>query len=454
MSNSKSIVIQKRQPAYVHEPSDAVTLRNDIRGPQRAGFLLIVIFMGGFTLWGLTAKLAGGAIAPGIISPDGSRRTVQHLEGGIIASLKVRDGDKVTANQPLVMLERVQVETVLNSQLNQYYTLLALQARLRAEQNNAREITFPDELRETQLGPELAMIIEGQRTIFATRRAAHEMRREVLAQRIEQSLQQINALEAQAKSAVAQLGFIAQELDDKRHLFSKALIRKPDLLALERAQASIEGERGEYRGMVARAEQQIGETRSQLLQLDAERADQISDQLDKARVELAAVTERVQVSRDVLARTSVTAPISGTVVNLRFKTVGGVIRAGEPIVDIVPDEERLLIEARVSPTDIDVVHPGLAAQVHLTAFSKRAMPRIDGVVRSVSADRLVDPESSTAYYMARVEVDRSEMEQLGSLVVLVPGMPAEVLIVTQERTMIDYLIEPFRDAWRRSFREV
>ena len=140
--------------------------------------------------------------------------------------------------------------------------------------------------------------------------------------------------------------------------------------------------------------------------------------------------------------------------NLRFKTVGGVIRAGEPIVDIAPDEERLLIEARVSPTDIDVVHPGLAAQVHLTAFSKRALPRIDGVVRSVSADRLVDPESSTAYYMAWVEVDRSEMEQLGSLVVLVPGMPAEVLIVTQERTMIDYLIEPIRDAWRRSFHEV
>lgn len=149
--------------------------------------------------------------------------------------------------------------------------------------------------------------------------------------------------------------------------------------------------------------------------------------------------------------TSVTAPISGTVVNLRFKTVGGVIRAGEPIVDIVPDEERLLIEARVSPTDIDVVHPGLAAQVHLTA---RAVPRIDGVVKSVSADRLVDPESSTPYYMARVEVDRSEMEQLGSLVVLVPGMPAQVLIVTQERMMIDYLIEPFHDAWRRSFREV
>jgi HlyD family secretion protein/epimerase transport system membrane fusion protein len=150
----------------------------------------------------------------------------------------------------------------------------------------------------------------------------------------------------------------------------------------------------------------------------------------------------------------VTAPISGTVVNLQFKTVGGVIRAGEPIVDIVPDEERLLIEARVSPTDIDVVHPGLAAQVHLTAFSKRTMPRIDGVVRSVSADRLVDHESSQAYYMARVEVARSEMEQLGPLAVLVPGMPAEVLIVTQERTMIDYLIEPFRDAWRRSFREV
>lgn len=454
METSRPPVVYRRPHVPVREPIDAAALREDVRGPRRAGFLMIMIFIGGFGLWGAMAKLAGGAIAPGVISPDGSRRTVQHLEGGIIASLDVRDGDKVSANQPLVVLERLQVEAVLNAQLNQYYTLLALQARLRAEQSNAEQIDFPEELGEAKDSAAIRTIIDGQRAIFATRRAAHDMRREVLNQRIEQSLRQISALEAQASSASAQLGFIAQELDDKRHLFSKSLIRKPDLLALERAQASIQGQSGEYRGMIARAEQQIGETRSQILALEAERADQVSDQMDKARVELAAVTERVQASRDILARTSVTAPISGTVVNLRFKTIGGVIRAGEPILDIVPDEERLLIEARVSPNDIDVVHPGLGAQVHLTAFSRRAMPRIDGVVRTVSADRLVDPATSQPYYMARVEVDRSEMERLGSALVLVPGMPAEVLIVTQERTMFDYLVEPFRDAWRRSFREV
>jgi HlyD family secretion protein len=172
------------------------------------------------------------------------------------------------------------------------------------------------------------------------------------------------------------------------------------------------------------------------------------------RVELAGVTERLVASRDVLTRTVVAAPISGTVVNLRFKTVEGVIRPGEAILDIVPDEEKLLIDARVSPIDIDVVYIGLPAQVRLTAYSSRGLPRISGMVRSVSADRIVDQATSQPYYLARVEVDRGELERLGSAIELVPGMPAEVLIVRRERTMVHYLLEPFRDAFRRSFREV
>ena len=190
------------------------------------------------------------------------------------------------------------------------------------------------------------------------------------------------------------------------------------------------------------------------LSLSADRADKIAEQLDKVRGELAGVTERLQSSRDILTRTVVTAPISGTIMDLRFKTIEGVIRPGEAILDIVPDTERLLIDARVAPIDIDSVTAGLAAQVRLTAFTSRGLSRIGGMVRSVSADRLVDPATSQPYYLARVEVDREELAQLSTLIELVPGMPAEVLIVRKERTMVEYLLEPFREAFRRSFREI
>jgi HlyD family secretion protein/epimerase transport system membrane fusion protein len=431
-----------------------VALRRTIRGPLRTGMALILVFLGGFLVWGAIVPIAGGAVAPGVISPDGNRRIVQHLEGGIISALRVRDGDKVTAGQTLVVLESIQPRTVFNALQHQYYTLLAVQARLLAEQAGQEQVDFPAELLAALSNPDLRRIVEGQRLMFVVRRAAHEHRTQVLRQRIEQSREQIGALRAQLTSAEQQLVLIADELRGKEQLLRQGLVPRPEVLRLQRTQAEIQGRWGEHQGMIARAGQVIGETEMQILALDSERLDKVAEQFDKVRVELSSVTERLQASRDVLTRTVVTAPISGNVVNLRFMSVEGVIRPGEPILDIVPDEEKLLIDARVSPVDIDVVHIGLTAQVRLTAYSSRGLPRINGVVRSVSADRLVDQATSQPYYLARVEVDREELERLGSAVELVPGMPAEVLIVRTERTMLRYLLEPFRDAFRRSFREI
>ncbi len=356
-------------------------------------------------------RLAGGAVAAGVISPDGSRRVVQHLEGGIIASLEVKDGDRVAAGQTLVRIESVQADTAMRGQLHRYRTLLAMRARLTAEQEGRAEIEFPPELLVTGTSAELKTVLDGQRTMFETRRTSDRRQREILRRRIEQSQHQIKALEAQAASTSQQLELIAEELKGKRYLLQKELIRKSEVLSLERARAEIEGRRGEYLGMISRAEQQIGETEVQLLALDAARQDEVSEQMDKVRVELADVTEKLQLTRDVLARTTIAAPISGTVVNLRFKTLGGVIKAGDPILDIVPIEETLLIEARISPVDVDVVHPGLPAQVHLTAFSRWELPRIDGLVKSVSADAMVDQTTGQTYYLAKVEVNPSELEQ-------------------------------------------
>ncbi|WP_120008116.1 HlyD family type I secretion periplasmic adaptor subunit [Teichococcus vastitatis] len=458
---SRSLTLIRPTPAALATPEftelqgDVLALRTSIRAPVRRGLVLIFLFLGGFFAWAATVPIAGGAVAPGVVSPDGNRRTVQHLEGGIIAELSVRDGDKVQAGQRLVVLESLQARTVVNALTNQYYTLLAMQARLQAEQDGLSDMEVPQELADlTASNAELRKVVASQRVMFATRLVARKSRLLVLRKKIEQSQEQIRGLEAQIKSASEQIALIEDELKGKEQLVRAGYMARPEALRLQRARAEIQGRREEYAGTIARARQVIGETQMQIMALDAEHLDKVSEQSDKTRLDLVGITERLQASRDVLTRTVVTAPISGTVVNLHFKTVEGVIRPGEAILDIVPAEEALLIDARVSPSDIDVVSIGLPAQVHLTAYSSRSLPRIDGMVRSVSADRLTDPSNGQPYYLARVEVDRAELARLGSAVELVPGMPAEVLIVRKERTMIRYLLEPLLAAFRRSFREV
>lgn len=338
--------------------------------------------------------------------------------------------------------------------LRQYQGLRATQARLTTEQLGHDGINFQPDLLAAADDPEVRDILAVQRHLFATRRKALASRKQVLEQRTRQIRNQIRGYEAQLASSVQRLEIVADELKGKEFLFEKMLIPKPQMLAVRRAQAEIVGDRGEYLAAIARGGQQIGETELEIVTLDAERADEIAGDLDKVRGELAKVKEQLGASEDTLKRTLIAAPVSGTVVGLRFKTRGGVIQRGEPILDIVPANEDLLIDARVVPNDIDVVHPGLPAQVHLSAYAQRSMPRIEGKVRSVSADSLRDEKTGMSYYLARVEVDREELASLGVDVQLVPGMPAEVLIVTGERTLLGYLFQPFRDMFRRSLREV
>jgi HlyD family secretion protein/epimerase transport system membrane fusion protein len=456
-SRSRALAVTVDRQVALSRPSraeDVSALNRSVRRPVRLGLTLIAVFMIGGGVWAATAPLAGGAVAPGVISPDGNRKTVQHLEGGIIARLEVRDGDVVQAGQPLVILESIQPRASFEALLNQYRTLVAMRTRLHAEQANREHIDWPAELQGATDDAELRAIIAGQQQMFETRRATHSARKRVLQQQIEQLQEQVRGLEAQVASTTLQLKFIAEELAGKEELRRKEIVTKPEILRLQRTQAEISGNRGEFIASIAAAKQKIGETELQLMAIDAERADDIATKLDQVRAELATVRERLFASEDILKRTVVTAPVAGTVVNLRFKTEGGVVQRGEPILDIVPADDALLIDARVAPNDIDVVHAGLSAQIHLSAYTSRAVPRIDGKVRSVSADRFIDEYTRQPYYLARVEVDRATLTQIDSKIELIPGMPAEVLIVTGERTLVDYLIEPFLDVFRRSFREV
>jgi HlyD family secretion protein len=427
-------------------------LKPSIAVPARLGNAIILVFAVVFGGWGYFAPLDGGAVAPGVINPDSGKKTIQHLEGGIIAEMRVREGEAVTVGQPLVVLESTQARAAYDSLAQQRWALLARKARLEAESAGQSQIDLPPELNSTDR--RIRSVVEAQQEVFEARRLTYATRKNVLAQRIEQLTQQINGNEAQVESASRQIDFVSEELRAKEYLVARGLVAKPEALRLRRVDAELSGKRGEYLATVARLRQQIGETKLQILSVDAERADQIAADAEKVRAELTEVTEKLHASADILQRTVVAAPVSGTVVDVKFKTVGGVVQRGEAIMSIVPSGDELIIEGRLTPLDRKAVHAGLQAQIHLSAYSSRIVPKIPGTVQTVSADRLIDETTHQPYYPARVAVDRHTLERLAPNVDLIPGMPVEVLVVTERRTMYDYISKPFRDAFWRSFREI
>jgi HlyD family secretion protein len=434
-------------PASLPAPS-----RPAVRVPGRWGVALILLFLVVFGGWAGLVPLDGGAVAPGVVNPDSGKKTIQHLEGGIIAELPVREGEQVKAGQPLVVLESTQVRAAHEALVQQQLSLLARKARLEAEKAGLARIEWPAELASAQ--PNIKTVIDAQQEVFDTRRQTHASRREILVQRIEQLVHQIRGYQAQVLSASKQIGFVAEELSAKEYLVGRGLVPKPEALRLRRTDAEISGKMGEYEAEIARAHQQIGEARMQMLSVDAERADQIAGDFEKVRGELAEVNEKLLASADVVRRTVIPAPVDGTVVDIKVRTLGGVVQRGEPLLSIVPAGDELIVEARLTPLDVKAVHGGLEARINLSAWSSRLVPKIPGIVRTVSADRLTDEATRQPYYLARVAVDRPTLQRMAPGIDLLPGMPVEVLVVTERRTMIDYLLRPFEDALWRSFREI
>jgi len=439
-------------PVSNTSPAMSGPLKPSIAVPVRLGNAIILVFAAVFGGWGYFAPLDGGAVAPGVINPDSGKKTIQHLEGGIIAEMRVREGEAVTVGQPLVVLESTQARAAYDSLAQQRWSLLAKKARLEAESAGQNQIDLPPELISTDR--RIRSVVEAQQEVFDARRLTYATRKNVLGQRSEQLTQQINGNEAQVESASRQIDFVSEELRAKEYLVGRGLMAKPEALRLKRVEAELSGKRGEYLATIARLHQQIGETNLQIVSVDAERADQVATDAEKVRADLTEVTEKLHASADILQRTVVVAPVSGTVVDVKFRTVGGVVQRGEPIMSIVPSGDELMIEGRLTPMDRKAVHAGLQAQIHLSAYSSRLVPKIPGTVQTVSADRLIDDTTHQPYYLARVAVDRHTLERLAPNVDLIPGMPVEVLIVTERRTMFDYIFKPFHDAFWRSFREI
>lgn len=418
-----------------------------------AGVLIIVLFFGGFGAWAGLAPLASSAMAPGSIRVEGNRKTLQHLEGGIIQELLVKEGDVVQRDQVLIRLDRTAAQSRFETVRHQYDLLKASEARLLAEQARSDRLIFPQELLDRRDEPRIATILGGQEQIFATRRQSYKGQNEILEARIDQLRSQASGLRAQQASAERQLELIRKEQATVADLVRKGLEREPRLLDLQRRAAALEGARAESLADIARVQQTVGETELQILSLTNDQAEKVAAELKDTQADLAKAEEELGAAADVLRRREIRAPIAGTVFNLRYFTPGGVISPGTPILDIVPSDDRLLVEAQLSPLDIDVVRPGLLAEIRLSAYKQRRMPIIDGRLIQVSADRMVSEKDGSSYYKALVEVDPKELAELEEPVELYPGMPAEVMIKTGQRTFFQYLTSPIHDSFTRAFHE-
>lgn len=436
----------------LHEAAPIPPPSTNARAAIFAGVLTIVVAFGGAGVWAALAPLDSAVVAGGTVVVETNRRDVQHLDGGIIKEILVRDGDKVTAGDVLIRLDPVRPQASLAIVQGQIDATRALQARLRAEQDGAAAVVFPDVLRARAEEPGIRDLMRSQSEVFAARKAALDGQTQILRQRISQFQEQITGLRAQQHSRERQVGLINQELLGVRELADKGHATRNRVLALEREVARLEGERGELLSSLARAQQAIGEAELQILQLTRSFREEVAKSLQEVQNQLHEMNEKLIANEDVVRRLDIRAPVDGIVVGMAVTTVGGVIGSGRTIMQIVPGQDTLVVEARVQPVDVENVRPGQSAIINFPAFAQRTLPNLTGTVLKVSADRLIDERTGLPYFRAEVLIDPESLEALSDRR-LMPGMPADVMIATGERTALRYLLDPILSVTNYAMRE-
>jgi HlyD family secretion protein len=416
------------------------------------GYLLILSTFGLLGTWAAFAKLDSAVIAGGSVAVESNRKAVQHFEGGIVDEILVKESQIINKGDVVVRLRATQATASAETLGSQLDGATALEARLMAESERATTITFPDRLLERATLPTTRKIIQDQQNQFAERRKALEGEGNILRAQIEQLKGQILGLESVVAASVQQQENLKEEYIKVRDLNAKGLYPTNRLRSMERDLLQIEGRLGQSRADIARSQQAIGETELQIVQTEKKFQEDVLQQLREVRVQIAEYSEKLRVAEDILKRVEIVSPQSGMVQNLKVHTVGGVIGQGEVIMEIVPLNEPLNVQARVSPIDINHVVPALDAEVRFPGYKSRTAPSILGRVRTVSADSLFDEIARQPYYLAIVEVPDSAIP-LDLRGKLTPGMPAEIMIATGERTVLDYLTAPLVDAIHKSFRE-
>ncbi len=426
--------------------------RRSIRQHILFSLVVILLLVGGIGGWAATSEFAGAVIAQGQLVVDTNVKKVQHPTGGVVAELRVRDGDLVNVGDIVIKLDDTQTRANLAIVVKGLDELAARRAREEAELEGRNTVTFPDELIARKDDPEVAKILAGEAELFEIRRKTREGLKAQLTERVSQSEEEIGGLVAQVESKDRQIEWVKKELQGVRELWTKQLVQFTRVTTLEREQARLEGERGQLVAAIAQSRGKISETKIQILQIDQDMRTEVGKDLADIRGKAAELVEKKVAAEDQLKRVDIRAPQSGMVHQLDVHTVGGVVTAGQPIMLIVPAADKLIVEAKVQPQDIDQVHVGQTAALRFTAFNSRTTPELNGEVAVVSGDVTQDQRTGASYYTVRISVPPSEIARLDTPK-LVPGMPVEVFIQTTIRTVVSYFMRPFQDQIAKVFRE-
>jgi HlyD family type I secretion membrane fusion protein len=444
--NKRSQLSGQRPAAGQAGPSDSA------RSAIIVGWTIIGLFFGVFGTWAISAPLNGAVVANGVVKVEGNRKSVQHLDGGIVKELRVKDGDRVKAGDVLIVLDDSQARAEYEVLSQQFIALRLTEQRLRTEYNRGTELVLPADLKDYADDPDLKNIWRGQIYQFESRRAAIEGQRNVIKEKIAQLKSQIEGAEAQENSYRAQFDSVQNELKSITPLVKQGLIPRPRYLQLERSGSALEGQAAETMAGIAKSRQAIAEQMQQMAQLDNDRMTEISKDLRDTQAKLLEVIPRRMNAKAVLGRVEIRSPYTGRVVGLNVFSVGGVINRSDKILDVVPDEESLIVEAQIAVEDISEVHPKMRADIHLTAYKQRITPVVHGEVIQVSADRLTDNRNGNPYYVVLIAVDQKELALIPNAK-LYPGMPATVMIPTIDRTAFDYVFGPLAMSFNKAFRQ-
>lgn len=415
------------------------------------GVMLGFLLVGGVGGWAATAQVTGAVIAQGSVAVDQNLKSIQHRDGGIVSDIAVREGDFVTAGQVLIRLEDAQTKAELSIVLSQLVELAARKARLLAERDLVHTIEFPKELSIGQ--PEVVVIVNGETRLFNGNRANRQSQKSQLELGIEQIGEEIKGLEAQRTSKDDEITLLDVEHQKIKGLADKQLIEGTRVYTSNRDKARLMGERGEIDAAIARAKTRIGEIQLQIISIDENARTEAQRELSLVDTKMSEFKDRRTAIEDRLARTDIRAPISGTVNELNIHTIGGVITPAEVLVTIVPENAKLKVEVRLAPVSIDQVSVGQLARLRFSAFNQRTTPELNGQVVHVSPATSRDPTTGEAYYLGDVSVSPEELAKLGGDGILLPGMPVEVYVSTEERTAMSYLVKPLTDQFNRAFRE-
>lgn len=416
------------------------------------GLAMTTLFVGGFGAWASLAPLSGAAVAPGVVTAAGQNQKVQHLEGGIVQEILVREGDRVENGQPLFRFDPTAALADRNRLKKQLIGLEARAQRLEAERDGRENLSFSADLDKSAKEEGVASVLDEQLKEFEARRDRHRQEQVIMRQRVVALVKQIEGMTSQQQAIERQLEVVREEAERKRMLLDQGLTNRSEYTTLLRSEADLVGQLGQTISGVLVARTQKTEAREQLTRLDTQRVETALSQLNEIRGEATDVEEQLGTAQAVLQRIVVRAPTDGIVVETEVNATGGVVRAGDTLLELLPTGNDLLVEARVSPQDVDVITIGQMARLHFSALNARTTPTVDAAVTYLSADRLVDPANGQPYYTARLRITDQlppgiEREQI------YPGMPVEAYIATGDRTFVEYLVKPITDSFSRAFRE-